>query len=173
MKITAVFLTLIVSVLLQMVVARSAIGGAWRVDLVLVGVVYAAMYWGPAAGILVGTLGGLTQDLLSSGIVGVSGLAKTLIGYATGTFAAQFVVVRPQGRVLVVAAATVVHRVIMVVLYALIDQHWPVVSWSAILGEIVLNGAAAFAAFQATELLPGMISRGRESRRSSIRRRQW
>jgi rod shape-determining protein MreD len=172
-KTTAVLLTLVVSVLLQVVASRFAFGAAWHIDLVLVGVVYAAVYWGPAAGILAGTLGGLTQDLLSSGVVGVGGLAKTLIGFAAGTFAAQFIVVRPQARVLVVMAATVAHRAVMLVLYALIDQRWPAVSWSAILGETLLNAAAALAAFQATELLPGAISRSRQARRSSIRRRQW
>jgi rod shape-determining protein MreD len=172
-KLTAVLLTLVVSVALQMGAARFALGPAWHIDFVLVGVVYAALYWGPAAGILAGTLGGLTQDLLSSGVVGVGGLAKTLIGFAAGTFGAQFIVVRPQARVLVVAVATIAHRAIMVVLYALIDQRWPAVSWSAILGEIVLNAAAALAAFQATEVLPGAISRNRQARRSTIRRREW
>jgi rod shape-determining protein MreD len=172
-KVTAVLLTIVVSLLLQVVGARYAFGAAWRIDFVLVGVVYAAIYWGPAAGILAGTLGGLTQDLLSSGIVGVGGLAKTLTGFAAGTFAAQFIVVRPQARVLVVMVATVAHRAVMIVLYALIDQRWPAVLWGAILGETLLNAAAALAAFQATELLPGAISRNRQARRSSIRRRQW
>lgn len=171
MKITSVLLTLVVSLLLQMVVARYA--GSWHIDLVLVGVVYAAVYWGPAAGILAGTLGGLTQDLLSSGVVGVGGLAKTLVGFAAGTFAAQFIVVRPQARVLVVAVATVAHRLVIVGLNALIDQRWPSLSGTGLLGETLLNSAAALALFQATELLPGAISRGRQSRRSSIRRRQW
>ena len=103
----------------------------------------------------------------------MGGLAKTLVGFAAGTFAAQFIVVRPQARVLVVVAATLVHRAVMIGLYALIDQRWPAVSGTAILGETLLNAAAGLAAFQATELLPGAISRGRQSRRSSIRRRQW
>ena len=173
MKVTSLLLTVVVSVLLQMVAARYMVGGVWHVDLVLVGVVYAAMYWGPAAGILSGTLGGVTQDLLTSGVVGVGGLAKTLVGFGAGAFAAQFVIVRPQARVLVVVVATVIHRVVILALYGLIDQRWPAVSWAAMLGETTLNASAAFAAFQATELLPGALGRRRESRRSSLRRRQW
>ena len=38
----------------------------------------------PVAGMLAGTLGGLLQDMLSGGIVGVGGLAKTLVGFAAG-----------------------------------------------------------------------------------------
>jgi rod shape-determining protein MreD len=173
MRITSVLATLVVSVLLQMTIARYTAGGRLPIDLVLVGVVYAAVYWGPVAGILGGTAGGLTLDLLSHGVVGIGGLSKTLVGFAAGVFAAQFIVVRPQARVVVVAAATIAQRALGLAIYGLIDQQWPVVLWGSILAETALNSLAALAAFQATELLPAAISRGRQSRQSSLRRRQW
>jgi hypothetical protein len=37
----------------------------------------------------------------------------------------------------------------------------------------VLNSAVAFAAFQATDRLPGAINRSRQSRGSNLKRRQW
>ena len=71
------------------VVAQSAVGGiTWNdmavVDLVLVAVVYVALVHGAAAGILAGTFGGLVQDAVSSGILGIGGLAKTLVGFTVG-----------------------------------------------------------------------------------------
>ena len=59
--------TMTVAVGLQMVLARFTAGGHWPLDLVLVGVLYAALQWGPTAGILTGTVGGLVQDALSGG----------------------------------------------------------------------------------------------------------
>ena len=50
MKLTSVLVTVLVSVGLQMAAARVSVGGRWQIDLVLVGVTYAALIWGPVAG---------------------------------------------------------------------------------------------------------------------------
>lgn len=173
MKLLSVLSTVFVAVGLQMAVARVSIGGRWEVDVVLVGVAYAAIYWGPLAGMLAGTAGGLLQDLLSHGIVGVGGLVKTLVGFAAGTLSAQFIVTRVAARMSVVAAATVVNRMMMVGLYALIDQRWPGVSWTALVVETLFNALIAFAAFQLTERVPALLSRRWMGSRSTISRRQW
>jgi rod shape-determining protein MreD len=172
-KLTSVLLSVIVAVVLQLAVARVSVGGRWPIDVVLVGVAYAAIYWGPAAGILAGTVGGLLQDLLSHGIVGVGGLAKTLVGFAAGTLSAQFIITRAAVRMGVVAGATVVHRLIVIALYALIDQRWPGVPWPAMLGEIVVNAVIALVAFQLTERGPALLARRRGGSRSRLSRRQW
>jgi rod shape-determining protein MreD len=173
MKLTSVLLTVLVAVGLQMAAARLAVGGGWQVDLVLVGVAYAATYWGPVAGIVAGTVGGLLQDLLSHGIVGVGGLAKTLIGFAVGTLSAQFIITSAALRMGVVAGATVAHRLLVLALYALIDQRWPGVPWAAMLGETLLNAVIALAAFQVTERGPAFILGRRARSRSTLGRRQW
>jgi rod shape-determining protein MreD len=173
MKITAVILAVVVSVLLQVALARYTIGGRWAFDFVLVGVTFAALQWGPVAGILAGTLAGLLQDVLAGTVVGVGGLGKTLIGCAAGVVGTQFVLVRPQARMLIVAVATVVHRLFIIGLIALIDQRWSGVSWGAMLAEVVINSAAALLAFHAANAFPGMLMRQRSSRRSSLSRRNW
>lgn len=173
MKLTSVLLTVLLAVALQMAVTRLAIGGRWQIDLVLVGVTYAAIYWGPTAGILGGTVGGLLQDLLSHGIVGVGGLAKTLVGFAAGSLAAQFIITRAALRMAVVAAATVVQRLIILALYALIDQRWPGIPWGALLTETILNAVVALAAFQLTERAPTLFLARRARGRSTLNRRQW
>jgi hypothetical protein len=61
----------------------------------------------------------------------------------------------------------------MLGLQGLIDQHWPGVSWGAMLAETGINTLCAFIAFQATSSLPGVVDRRRANRRSSLSRRQW
>jgi rod shape-determining protein MreD len=149
------------------------VGGRWLFDIVLVGVVYAALNWGPVAGMLTGTVAGLLQDALSNDVVGVGGLAKTLIGFVTGLVGAQFVVARPIARVAILAGASIVHRILLIGVHALIEQHWPLLPMGAILGETLANSVVGLIAFQASESVQGAVSRGRQSRRSGLGRRQW
>lgn len=173
MRFTSVLVTVTLSVLVQVTLARFTVGGNWVFDLVLVGVVFAGLQWGPAAGLVGGTLGGMLQDLLSGQIVGVSGLAKTLVGFGAGVIGAQFVLTRAHARSIIVAGSSLVHRVLMIGLTGLIAQQWPAVSWGALLAETGLNTLAGFLLFQATSALPGMMARQRAGRRSSLSRRQW
>lgn len=173
MKFTAVLVTVVVAVILQVTLARYTIGGSWVFDLVLVGVVFAGLQWGPTAGLIGGTMGGLLQDLLSGGIVGVGGLAKTIVGFAAGVIGTQFVLTRAHGQSIIVAGATFVHRGLMLALVGLIEQYWPGVSWGSMLGEMGLNALAGFLLFQASTSLPGALSRRRSNRRASLSRRQW
>lgn len=173
MRATSVLVTVLISVVVQLTLARYTVGGRWLFDLVLVGVVYAALNWGPVAGMLAGTAGGLIQDALSDDLVGIGGLAKTVVGFVGGVVGAQFVVARPAARTLLVAAASILHRLMIVGLHGLIDQKWPGIPWPAILGETALNSLVGLVVFQATESLPGALARGRQSRRSGLRKRQW
>jgi rod shape-determining protein MreD len=172
-KTTGVFLSVIVAVLVQVALAKYAVGGRWVFDLVLVGVAFAALQGGAIAGMLAGTIGGLLQDVLSGGIVGVGGLAKTVVGCLAGAVGTQFVVARPSARAVIVAAATVAHRLVMVGLQALIDLQWIGVSWGSLLVETAVNAAAALVLFQAAQALPGVVARQRLRGRSSLSRRQW
>ena len=179
MRLTGVLISVSVAVVLQALLSRYTAGARWTVDLVLVGVIYAAMRWGPVAGMFAGTLGGLLQDLLAQDVVGVGGLTKTLLGFVAGAGGAQFVLVRPQARMIIVAVATLVQGVMLTGLHTLIEsadgggQSWPGVPWTAILLQMGLNAAAALVAFQATEVVPGAIERGRANRRASLNRRRW
>lgn len=173
MKATAALVTMAVAVALQLALARYTVGGRWPVDIVLVGVVYAALNWGPLAGMLAGSAGGLVQDMLSNDVVGTGGLAKTLIGFASGAVGTQFDVARPLGRAGLLAGASLVHRLMLIGLHSLIDQRWAAVSGTALLAETLLNSVCGLVAFQLAESLPGVMSRGRHSRRSGLKRREW
>lgn len=173
MKLTAVVLTVLVALILQVTLARYMVGGRWVFDLVLVGVIFAALNWGPVAGMFAGTLGGLAQDWLAGDVAGIGGLAKTIAGFVSGTIGQQLLLVRPTARAAIVLFATMLHRLLMVGVLALIDQQWPVVSWGAMLAEVMINTSVGLMAFQAGTALPGVMERQRMSRRSSLSRRQW
>ncbi len=173
MTIARVLLVVTVGLVLQMVLARYAMGGRWGVDLVLVGVVYAALYWGPVAGMWAGTVGGLAQDAMSGDIIGLGGLTKTAAGAAAGIAGTRFIVTRPSARIATVAAVTVGHRLLMTLLSGVVSQRSSQLSWTAMLVEVTLTGLAAFLAFQATELLPGAVEQTRRRRRPSLSKRRW
>lgn len=172
MKAAGLVVVIAVAVALQLSLTRFTVGSRWLFDLVLVAVVYVALRWGPTAGVIGGTLGGLLQDALSGTTIGVGGLAKTVVGFATGVIGSQFIVTRPLPRMLMVAGATVVARLMMIGLFGVIDGHWPDVSWLGMLAETGLNALAGFLVFQGAESLPGMLRRN-PGRRSSFGKRTW
>jgi len=90
-----------------------------------------------------------------------------------GLLGLQFLVARPLARAAAVAAATVVHRLIVVALWAIADQDWKGVAWAAMLMETGLNAAAGLAAFHLAQMLPGAVRHTREGRRSPLSRRRW
>lgn len=173
MSAARLLLVVAVALILQVTLARYAVGGRWVFDLVLVGVVYAALYWGPTSGMVAATIGGLAQDALSGEILGVGSLAKVVAGLGAGIAGAQFVVSRAGARLATVAVVTIGHRLLVTGLLALVDQRWPGLSWTAMLMEIVCNGVAGLVAFQLTELLPGAVRQTRERTRPSLSKRRW
>ncbi len=172
MKGVAVVTVIAVGVALQLSLSRFIVGGHWGFDLVLVAVVFVALRWGPTAGVIGGSIGGLIQDALAGGTIGVGGLAKTVVGFGAGVIGSQFIVARPLPRMLLVAGATVVMRFVMLGIFGMIDLHWPAVPWLAMLIETLLNSLAALVVFQGAESLPAMLRRG-PSRRSSFGKRRW
>ena len=172
MKAFGVVGTLVGALALQMAFARFAIGGRWSLDLVLVAVAFIALKWGPGAGVIGGTLGGITQDALSGGVIGVSGLSKTIVGFFVGVIGSQFVVARPGPRMVVVAGASVANRLLVLAISSAIELHWAGVSWTAMLTEMGLNALSALVLFQSIETVPGLLRR-RPMRRSNFGKRKW
>jgi rod shape-determining protein MreD len=168
-----VFGFVIGAVLLQVLFARYLIGGRIAFDLVLVGVVFVSLQAGAVGGMLAGTLGGLLHDVAAGGIVGIGGLLKTLIGFATGAFGTQFVVAKPYARAMIVGPATLIHGLMAIGLQAVISQHWSGIVWTLVLQEVAINMVAAYVAFYLTDAVPGAMARSRSRQRSAWGRRQW
>jgi rod shape-determining protein MreD len=154
---------------LQTTLARFLEHGAVAVDLVLVVVVYVALTSGPVTGLLTGTFAGLMQDALSSGVVGIGGLAKTLVGFLAGIIGTQFIVSQPLPRFVVFFGATLLHAVVFIGLYVLLDLRHFGSPYLAVAGQAAGNAAVGVIAFQLVELLPGAVERRRASR-SRVRR---
>jgi rod shape-determining protein MreD len=153
---------------LQTTLARYVRGTA-AVDLVLVVVVYVALTSGPVAGLLTGTFAGLIQDFLSTGIIGIGSLAKTVVGFVTGIVGTQFIVTQPIPRFLVFFAATILHALVFMGLYILLDLRQFDTRYTVVAGQAAGNALIGVITFQLAELLPGAVERRRASK-SRLRR---
>jgi rod shape-determining protein MreD len=168
-KAAGIFLAIAAAIALQTTLARFVIRGTVAVDLVLVVVVYVALVSGPVTGMFAGTFGGLVQDLLSTGVVGIGGLADTIVGFLAGVVGTQFIVAQSVPRFVVFFGATVLHAVIFMGLYTLLDLRSFGAPYAAVTGQALGNAVVGVVAFQLAELLPGAVER-RRAQRGGIRR---
>jgi rod shape-determining protein MreD len=169
LKAVGVILAIAASLALQTTLARFLVRGTLGVDLVLVVVVYIALTSGPATGLLSGAFAGLIQDALSSSVIGIGGLAKTIVGFLAGVIGTQFIVAQPLPRFVVFFAATLVHAAIFMGLYVVLDLRHFGTPYAAVAGQATANAVAGVVAFQLVELLPGAVER-RRAAKSRLRR---
>ena len=169
MRAAGVILAVVAALALQTTLARFLVRGAAAIDLVLVVVVYVALTFGPATGLLTGTFAGIVQDALSHGIIGIGGLAKTIVGFLAGVVGTQFIVANSLPRFVVFFGATVLHAVVFMGLYVLLDVRHFGTPYAAVAGQATANAIVGVVAFQLVELLPGAVER-RRAVRSRLRR---
>jgi len=139
-------------------------GSSTAIDLVLIVVVYIAIKSGPVTGLLAGTVAGLIQDALSSGVLGIGGLAKTIVGFLSGSLGTQFIVTAPLPRFLLLVVATALHAAIFMGLYTLLNLRQFSAPYPAIAGQAFGNAFVGVVAFQVIEWLPGFVDRRRAGR---------
>jgi rod shape-determining protein MreD len=165
-----ILLAVALALALQTTLARYVIRGTVAVDLVLVAAVYVALTSGPSTGLLTGAVAGLLQDtLVASPVIGIGGLAKTIVGFLAGVLGTQFIVAQPLPRFVVFFSATVVHAVIFMGLYTLLDIRHFGAPYAAVGGQALGNAVVGVVAFQLVELLPGAVER-RRAMRGRVRR---
>jgi rod shape-determining protein MreD len=138
--------------------------GNGALDLVLIVVVYIAIKSGPSTGLLAGTVAGLIQDSLSSGILGIGGLAKTIVGFLSGVLGSQFIVTAPLPRFLLLIMATALHAAIFMGLYTLLNLRQFPAPYSSVIGQALGNALVGVVAFQMIEWFPGFVDRRRAGR---------
>jgi rod shape-determining protein MreD len=163
-KAVAVILAVAIAVALQTTLARFLARGTLSVDFVLIAVVYVALTSGPVTGLLSGTFAGLVQDALSSGVIGIGGLAKTVVGFLAGVIGTQFIVTHSLPRFVVFFLATIVHAIIFMGLYILLDLRHFGTPYAAVIRQALANAIIGIVAFQVVELLPGAVERRRAQR---------
>lgn len=169
MKAVGVILAVGVALALQTSLARFLIRGTVAVDLIFVVVVYVALTSGPVTGLLTGTVAGLVQDALSSGVIGIGGLAKTVVGFLAGIVGTQFIVAQPLPRFVVFFVASLLHSVIFIGLYVMLDLRQFGAPSAVVLGQATGNAVVGVIAFQLSELLPSAMER-RRIQKTRIRR---
>ena len=171
MKTAVVLLAIVASLALQTTLSGILAGGAIAVNLVLVAVVYLALSYGAVTGLLAGMIGGLAQDALAGGIVGIGGMTKTLIGFFVGVLGSQFNLSTTVPRLVMFVAATVVHQVVFEGLHAMIGGQPFVMQLSATLIQALANGLIGIVAVFVVEQGPGTLQRRRMQRSSLSKRR--
>jgi rod shape-determining protein MreD len=168
-KVAGIVVAVTVALVLQTTMARFFVRGSFAVDLILVVVIYIALTAGPVAGMLSGAAAGLAQDALSSGLIGIGGLAKTVVGFLVGTIASTLIVTQPLPRFVAFAGGTLLHGIISVGLYTLLDVRQFGSPYGAIAGQAIVNAVVGVLSFHLSELLPGAVER-RRAQRTRIRR---
>jgi rod shape-determining protein MreD len=160
-----VLVAIALALALQTTLARFLVGGTAAVDLVLVVVVYVALTSGAVTGMFAGSVAGLVQDALSSGVIGIGGLAKSVVGFLAGAIGQQFIVTAALPRLVMFLAATAVHAAMFMGLYVLLGLRSFPAPWAAIASQAVGNAAVGLIAFTLIESLPGVVERRRMRRR--------
>ena len=164
MKAAGVLIAIALALALQTTLARFVVGGTAALDLVLVVVVYVALTTGPVSGLLAGSVAGIIQDALSSGVVGIGGLAKSIVGFVAGVIGQQFIVTAALPRFVMFLAATALHAAIFMGLYVLLELREFPAPWAAIASQAVVNAAVGMIAFTIIESFPGFVERRRSRR---------
>lgn len=143
-----------------------------NVDIPLVVVVLAALSGGPIVGLWAGTLAGFLQDLMSGGLLGVSGLAKSLIGVTVGFLARRLMRTGYWYRILLITLATIMNVIVFVGVYRLISFSAPAVEGVNVFQQGILNVAAGVLIVVASEQVRVMWSRIRK-RSIVLRIQRW
>ena len=150
---------LVAALVFQATLSGISMAGGTRVNLVLVVVIYVALAFGAGAGILAGTGGGLAQDALAGGVIGVGGLSKTIVGFLVGVLGAQFIVAQPLTRFVMFVGATFLHEVCYQGLFAVVESRPFSMHLSATLVQAAVNGAVGILAFFIVEKGPEVLQR--------------
>lgn len=162
---------LLTAVLLQGVLSGAA-GGAFF-DLALVAVVAVGLRYGRVAGLASGAIAGLLQDALGGGILGLSGLGKSIAGYLAGVAATRFIVASAAARGLVFAGGTLVSAAGFMGLSALLGlrrYQQPLLDAGT---QAIVNAAAGVLLFAAAEFAPSVKRRAEAAAERWRKRRSF
>ncbi|HTI42735.1 MAG TPA: rod shape-determining protein MreD [Vicinamibacterales bacterium] len=164
MKTAGVLVAIALALALQTSLARFVVRGTAALDLVLVVVVYVALTSGPVTGMLAGSVAGIIQDALSSGTIGIGGLAKAIVGFTAGVIGQQFIVTAAFPRLVMFFLATLVHAALFMGLYVVLGLKEFPSPWAAVVSQALANSVAGIVGFAIIESLPGAMERRRYRR---------
>ena len=164
MNAVVIGLAVTMALIVQTVFAKLMVS-AVKVDVLLVIVVFTALSRGPMFGFWTGVTVGFVEDLLSGGIVGISGLSKSLTGFWVGWLDSHLIATEIWARVVILAVASVFHGVIVFCVYWLMLLPEPTWHWRDVALHAVANALLGFAVMVIIERWPSLMKfmRGRQS----------
>ena len=104
---------------------------------------------------LAGSVAGIVQDALSSGTVGIGGLAKSIVGFAAGVIGQQFIMTAAFPRFVMFVVATIVHAALFMGMYVLLGLKEFPSPWAAVLSQALGNAVVGIVAFAIIESTAG------------------
>ena len=161
MRVAWVAFALASALAVQTTLVQMVAGIGAPVDLVLMVVIVVAIVNGPRAGLWTGTVGGLLQDALSGGVIGMGGLAKTVVGYLGGQFAAQFMVTRLWHKAMVFVGGSLLHAVLFAGGYGLLFEDRVVVTQRDLLMQAAANTVVGLVVAVGLQTIPDEAERQR------------
>lgn len=164
MSSAAALAAILIAIALQTTLGGLVFRGSTAIDLVLIAVVLVAIKSGPVTGLLAGTVAGLLQDALSGGVLGIGGMAKTIVGFLAGALGRQFIVTAPLPRFVVLLMATGLHAAMFMGLYTLLNLRQFPSPYTAVVGQAFANALVGVMAVTLIEWLPGLVDRHRVGR---------
>ena len=161
MRVAWVAFALAAALAVQTTLVEMVAGPGAPLDLGLMVVIVVAIVNGPRAGLWTGTFGGLLQDALSGGVIGMGGLAKTVVGYLGGQFAAQFMVTRLWHKALVFVGGSLLHAALFVGGYGLLFEDRVVVTQRDLLMQAAANTVVGLVVAVGLQTIPDEAERQR------------
>lgn len=165
MRAAGVLIAVALALALQTTLAKLLVGGTAAIDLVLVAVVAVALTTGPVSGMLAGSVAGLIQDSLSTGVLGIGGLAKSVIGFVAGAISQQFILTSALPRFVMFVGATVAHSALFMGLNVGLGLRTFPSPWKAVASQAIGNAVVGVMSFTIVEAIPGILERRRAGRR--------
>jgi rod shape-determining protein MreD len=113
----------------------------------LVTIFFAVSRRNPVSGLLTGCFIGLVQDALTAKMIGLYGIAKTVVGYVASSLGVKIDVENPGSRLLITFVFYLLHRVVyLIVQRGLVQENVPG-QWLHHLGAALANGLLAIVLF--------------------------
>jgi rod shape-determining protein MreD len=165
-KTAGVLIAIALALALQTTLARFFVGGSAAIDFVLVAVVGVALSTGPVGGMLAGSVAGLIQDALGTGVIGIGGLAKSVVGFLAGAIGQQFIVTAALPRLVMFVAATLVHAALFMGMYVALTTFEFPSPWKAVVSQALGNALVGIVAFTMLESVPGIVEKRRAGGRA-------
>ncbi len=162
-------LALAAALLVQTAIVRLVASEGLPTDLVLLVVIFAALSRGRRTGLWTGTAGGLLQDMLSGGLIGISGLAKSITGVLVATAGSRFIIQTIWQHLVLIVLASGFHTVAVLGVHALVGTA-PAATAAFVLSRALAEAALGITALAVARVVPAAV---RRLRRRRTAQRRW